>query len=266
MMQRTISAAIMLLIFVPIFIMGGTIYNIAILVLSILALKEFLNMKQTKKELPIFIQFISYVLLTLFVLMNMTNTDIIFSIDYRIITGLFLVFSLPSVLYHDRSLYSIVDSFYMIGSIFFLGMSFSLMILLRNINIETITYLFIVTMMTDTYAYLIGMLIGKHKLLESISPKKTWEGTIAGSLFGTFIATCFYITFVNSNVELYIVIIMTLFLSILGQFGDLFFSSIKRYYGKKDFSNLIPGHGGILDRFDSIIFVILGFMFFVSIV
>lgn len=266
MMQRTISAAIMLLIFVPIFIIGGTIYNIAILVLSILALKEFLDMKQTKKELPIFIQFISYVLLTLFVLMNMTNTDIIFSIDYRIITGLFLVFSLPSVLYHDRSLYSIVDSFYMIGSIFFLGMSFSLMILLRNINIETITYLFIVTMMTDTYAYLIGMLIGKHKLLESISPKKTWEGTIAGSLFGTFIATCFYITFVNSNVELYIVIIMTLFLSILGQFGDLFFSSIKRYYGKKDFSNLIPGHGGILDRFDSIIFVILGFMFFVSIV
>ena len=59
---------------------------------------------------------------------------------------------------------------------------------------------------------------------------------------------------------------MSLFLSILGQYGDLVFSAIKRYYGKKDFSNIMPGHGGILDRFDSIIFVILGFMFFITLI
>lgn len=266
MIQRLISAIVMLAIIIPAFILGGTIFNILILVLSVLGLREFLNIKQTKKDVPYFIQFISYVMLTLFICTNVSNTDFIYSIDYRIIAGLFLVFSLPAVLYHDRSLYSIVDSFYFIGAIFFLGISFSLMILYRNMNIDLLIYLVLITIFTDTFAYIMGMLIGKHKLIEEVSPKKTWEGTIAGSIFGTFIATCFYITVINPTIDLYVIVFVTLFLSVLGQFGDLFFSSIKRYYGKKDFSNLIPGHGGILDRLDSIIFVILGFTFFITII
>ena len=266
MIQRLISAIVMLAIIIPAFILGGTIFNILILVLSVLGLREFLNIKQTKKDVPFFIQFISYVMLTLFICTNVSNKDIIYSVDYRLITGLFLVFSVPAVLYHDRSLYSIVDSFYFIGAIFFLGISFSLMILYRKMNVELLVYLVLITAFTDTFAYIIGMLIGKHKLIEEVSPKKTWEGTIAGSIFGTFIATCFYITIIDPCIDLYIVVFMTLFLSVLGQFGDLFFSSIKRYYSKKDFSNLIPGHGGILDRLDSIIFVILGFTFFITII
>ena len=266
MIQRTISAIFALAIFVPVIIFGGNIYNIAILILSFIALKEFLDIKQIKKELPLFIQVISYIMLSIFVLTNITNQDIVFCIDYRIIAGLFLVFMIPAVLYHDRSLYSIVDSFYLVGGIFFLGIAFSLMILLRNVGLSTIIYLLLVTMITDTYAYLTGMLIGRHKLLEKISPKKTWEGTIGGTLFGTFIPVCYYITVINPNIELFTIVLVTLFLSIIGQFGDLFFSSIKRYYGKKDFSNIMPGHGGILDRLDSVIFVILGFMFFITII
>ena len=266
MTKRTISAIVALAIVIPLIKIGGLAYNILIFVLSILGLKEFLDIKQIKKELPSFIVFISYIMLSLFVLTNITNTDILFSIDYRIIAGLFLVFTLPAVLYHDRSLYSIVDAFYLIGGIFFLGISFSLMILIRNIGISTIIYLLLITIITDSYAYMIGMLIGKHKLLESISPKKTWEGTIAGSLFGTLVGSVYYLTVIDKSLPLHVVIGMTLFLSLLGQFGDLFFSSIKRYYGKKDFSNIMPGHGGILDRLDSIIFVVLGFMFFITII
>lgn len=266
MIQRTISAIVMLAIFLPLFIIGGAAFDILVLVLSVLALKEFIDIKQTKKDVPFFIQFISYVMMTLIVFTNITTKDIVFSIDYRIIAGLFLVFSVPAVLYHDRSQYSIVDSFYFIGVIFFLGIAFSLMILFRNKSIDILIYLLLVTIITDTYAYIIGMLIGKNKLLKEISPKKTWEGTIAGTIFGTFIGTCYYITVINPSIDLYIVVFMTLFLSILGQFGDLFFSGIKRYYGKKDFSDLIPGHGGILDRLDSIIFVILGFTFFITII
>ena len=266
MIQRTFTGLLLLIILVPIFIIGGKLFSLAVLVLSILALKELLAAKQTKKELPTFIAFISYVLLSLFVLVNAANTDLVYNIDYRFISGLFLSFAIPTVIYQDRKLYSIVDAFYLIGSVFFLGIAFSLIILIRNVNLVTIVYLFIITMITDIYAYLIGSLIGKHKLAEKTSPNKSWEGTIFGTLVATFVATTYYINFVDTTVELSTVIFMTMFLSILGQFGDLFFSSIKRYYGKKDFSNILPGHGGILDRFDSILFVVLGFMFFISII
>ena len=266
MKKRVISAIIALIIAIPIFIKGGMLFNIAIYILSMLGLKEFLSIKATKKELPVFIDFISYIVMTLIVVSNFEKTNIVFSMDYRIIVGLFLIFLLPTIIYHDRKKYSIVDGFHLIGGIFFLGVSFSLMILLRNIDLNMLIYLFIITIITNTYAYLTGMLIGKHKLLEDISPKKTWEGTIGGTFFGVFISTVYFLTVVNSQINIFVVILMSLFLSILGQYGDLVFSAIKRYYGKKDFSNIMPGHGGILDRFDSIIFVILGFMFFITLI
>ena len=85
------------------------------------------------------------------------------------------------------------------------------------------------------------------------------------NIFGVFIPTLYYVTAIDMNASYLFIIVMTLFLSILGQFGDLVFSAIKRYFKTKDFSNIMPGHGGILDRFDSIIFVILGFIFFITI-
>lgn len=266
MKTRVISAIVALFIMVPIVLHGGLIYALAIYILSMIGLWEFLRVKETRKEIPSFITFISYIIMTLFVLMNVQSKEIVYSMSYPTIVGLFLVFSIPAVLYHERSKYSIVDAFYFIGGIFFLGTSFSLLITLRNISLELILFLFIITIATDTYAYLVGRLIGKTKLLESLSPKKTLEGMAGGTLAGVFIGTLFYHTVIDATLPIYIVIIMTLFLSILGQLGDLFFSAIKRYYGTKDFSNIMPGHGGILDRFDSIIFVVLGFMFFISII
>lgn len=265
MKQRVISAIVALLILVPIFLMGGFIYDATIVILSLLGLREFLKVKETKKELPSFIQFISYIMLSLIVVSGVNSQEMIFSIDFRIISGLLVVFLLPTILYHDRLLYSINDAFYLIGGVFFLGVSFSLLIIIRNISLNYIIYLFLISIMTDTYAYIVGRLIGSHKLLESISPNKTWEGMIAGTFFGVFIPTLYYVTAIDMNASYLFIIVMTLFLSILGQFGDLVFSAIKRYFKTKDFSNIMPGHGGILDRFDSIIFVILGFIFFITI-
>ena len=74
----------------------------------------------------------------------------------------------------------------------------------------------------------------------------------------------FYKTVINPEVVMSTLIIITAFLTIIGQLGDLFFSAIKRYFNTKDFSNLMPGHGGILDRFDSIIFIMLAFTFFMN--
>ena len=265
MKTRIISALIALLIFIPIFIRGGIIFDIAVFILAVLGLKEFLEIKKSKKEMPFFIEFISYISLGLIIFFNSSNNNLL-SVDYRMIAGLFLTFLIPTVLYHDRSLYSINDAFYLIGGVFFLGVSFSLFSLLRNEGIEILLYLLLISIFTDTFAYFVGMLIVKNKLLEDISPKKTIEGMIGGTVLSVIIASNFYYTVIDSSLQLYIIIFMTTFLSIIGQFGDLVFSAIKRYYGKKDFSNIMPGHGGILDRLDSIIFVALGFMFFISLI
>lgn len=265
MKTRIISAIVALLIFIPIFINGGMIFDVAVFVLAVLGLKEFLDVKKSKKEMPFFIEFISYISLGLIIFFNSSNNYML-SVDYRMIAGLFLTFLIPTVLYHDRSLYSINDAFYLIGGVFFLGISFSLFTLLRNEGMEILLYLLLISIFTDTFAYFVGMLIGKNKLLENISPKKTIEGMIGGTVLSVIIASNFYYTVIDSSLPLYIIVFMTTFLSIIGQFGDLVFSAIKRYYGKKDFSNIMPGHGGILDRLDSIIFVALGFMFFISLI
>lgn len=118
--------------------------------------------------------------------------------------------------------------------------------------------------MTDTCAYFAGTLLGKHKLCPSISPKKTVEGAIGGvvgCVIANVILYAIYDNFIFENpVHNYLpIVVATIITSIVGMCGDLTASLIKRNYGIKDFGNLIPGHGGIMDRFDSILFVSAAF-------
>jgi phosphatidate cytidylyltransferase len=110
--------------------------------------------------------------------------------------------------------------------------------------------------MTDTFAYFTGMLFGKHKLIPAVSPKKTVEGAVGGTLFaiGFTVLYGFIIGKVSSASPNYLALVLvSLLVSILSQCGDLVMSLIKRKYGIKDYGKLFPGHGGVLDRFDSII-------------
>ena len=127
------------------------------------------------------------------------------------------------------------------------------------------SYLVLIAVFTDTFAMVIGCLIGKHKLIPDVSPKKSVEGSIAGSLVATSVASIFYYNIIGSNINIIVLIIMTLILSILGQLGDLFFSKIKRENNIKDYSNIMPGHGGILDRLDSLSFIILGYIIIIQV-
>ena len=199
--------------------------------------------------------------MALLIATNIMSKNNNLEIDFRILSAFFMTFLIPTILYHDKNKYSIEDAYYLIGGIFFLSLSFVLLSVVRNARLALIVYLFLITILTDTFAYLTGLLIGKHKMIECVSPKKTWEGSIGGTFMGVFISTVFYLTVINPDAGVIKMGLVGLFLSILAQFGDLVFSSIKRFFNKKDFSNLIPGHGGILDRLDSIIFVLLGFMF-----
>lgn len=113
---------------------------------------------------------------------------------------------------------------------------------------------FIIAFSTDTFAYIFGITFGKHKLLPSVSPNKTVEGSIGG-IFGSVIMGCIYFYILKNPITIYHISFFALS-SISGQLGDLFASKIKRETGIKDYSNLLPGHGGLLDRFDSILLII----------
>ena len=120
-----------------------------------------------------------------------------------------------------------------------------------------IWYIFCAAWGTDIFAYIFGITMGKHKFSE-ISPKKSIEGCVGGVL-GAIALMLTYTAVINTNYGLNIdylfIFIIAIVFSLIGQIGDLAASTVKRYAGVKDFSNLIPGHGGIIDRLDSIMFV-----------
>ena len=126
----------------------------------------------------------------------------------------------------------------------------------RSLGKFYIAYLFLATWGSDIFAYLIGVKFGKHRF-SKISPKKSIEGCIAGTVSGVLLvvlATVIFNNFFDFNVNYVLITIIGLIITVLGQIGDFSASCIKRYAEVKDFSNLLPGHGGIIDRFDSVIF------------
>ena len=135
-------------------------------------------------------------------------------------------------------------------------------ILLRQVPVHGLFYMLLVIVCfswaTDVFAYLIGMSIGKHRFAPNISPKKTIEGSVGGTLASviiTFIALLIYKNITGRDYNLPLALGYALICSLVGQIGDLAFSYIKRSYGIKDFGNILPGHGGVLDRLDSLIFL-----------
>lgn len=120
-----------------------------------------------------------------------------------------------------------------------------------------IWYVFLASWLTDVFAYLTGKAIGKHHFTD-ISPNKTIEGCIGGTLGATVLIIIYTIIlnkFGGFDINILKVTLIGILLSLIGQIGDLTASSIKRYVGIKDFSDLIPGHGGMVDRMDSVIFI-----------
>jgi phosphatidate cytidylyltransferase len=153
------------------------------------------------------------------------------------------------------------------NAIFFLGLIVLfvfLLSLLRIYNFEEFNLIFlwliILTWLSDIGGYIFGKLFGGPKLTQ-ISPNKTWAGAIGSIILSQF---AFLIFFLNSDYKFNITIIfMQLFLSIIGQFGDILMSYVKRKNNKKDTSNFIPGHGGFLDRVDGLIWIIILGNFFI---
>lgn len=130
---------------------------------------------------------------------------------------------------------------------------------------QSLLLLFVVggALINDAYAFFVGILFGKHKINPRISPKKTWEGFFGGIILTlitgvafTFICDACGVPLLKGILDMqhwYFVILMSLIIPVVSVLGDFMFSAIKRYFNVKDFSNILPGHGGFLDRFDSVL-------------
>lgn len=180
----------------------------------------------------------------------------------------------------------------MLFIMFYISLGAGSLISLKEIGTRFIVFLFLITMLTDVFAYLVGIKFGKHKMAPLVSPKKSWEGAIGGTIIAVTIASVFGILYgkilpteflnpnglntiidglgnlsdINKVGKSFIIIFIAIIVSIGGQIGDLVASKLKRNYEIKDFGNIFPGHGGVLDRFDSsffasmILFTILMFI------
>lgn len=252
MKQRTISAVILLIILIGCLLVSTKLFGILMMIAAILGFNEFFDIKYENNKKYRVIKILGIISL---ILIALNNTFYKIEMNITILLPL-LILSMPIVFYNDSKFYNINDALYVMGIVYFLGLSFGNIIYLMDTNITKCIFIFIIAFITDTYAYIGGSLIGRHKLT-TISPKKTVEGSLIGTLMGVLFGSVYYYNMVGGVTRLQVVV-LCLFLTLLSEVGDLMFSSIKRYFNKKDYSNLIPGHGGILDRFDSVIYVSLG--------
>lgn len=259
MRQRIISAIIALGIVLPIIYVGGMIFQILVLLIGILSYKEIVNLF-TKN---IFNKISCYLSLITIILSNFNKTHFDNILDFQVMGIIIILFAIMSLYNYKDKKFDVIKGFSLMGFTIALGLTFSAFMIIRNLSLGYIIYLLLISILTDIFSQVVGLLIGKNKLNE-ISPNKTWEGFIGGICFSVLISSLFYIILINSDINIFLLVIITTFLSLIGQLGDLFFSLIKRHYKIKDFSNIMPGHGGILDRLDSIIFIMLAFLFFIK--
>jgi phosphatidate cytidylyltransferase len=299
--KRIITGAIIVLVLSAVVLIPQLLraYILVVLFLLFLSIHELLSAYETeghihlRTKLFIFgltiLLFLSSGGILLLSFQNITEYEDILAIiqekDFLLIVSLFVTLGILALPITDRTFDSkrIGQVF---SLVFYLGLGFSSLIFLRFIGIRFIIYAFLITMLTDTFAYLIGSKFGRHKMSPILSPKKSWEGAIGGSLVTTIICSVYAISYgyifvpgtwigniVNasgnrtllsnfsvlgdSHIALQAVILffITLIGTILSQVGDLVASSIKRSYNLKDFGHIFPGHGGVLDRFDSMLYV-----------
>ena len=253
MKKRLIGGAIIFAIVIPVFLIGGIVFDIFAGIVGALALYELINADKELKNIPVIVKILAFICVPLIGYINL-NDSIYMGIDIYTIAIPMVLLLIPTLLFHKNG-YNSKNGFKLSFIAIFVGFLVNLFVNIFNIDKFIFLWLILIGMSTDVFAYLGGKLFGKHKF-SKISPNKTIEGCISGIIFGSLIGYIYYINMFNvlNGIVLLVVVIL---LSIIGEIGDLFYSLIKRDNDIKDFSHLIPGHGGICDRIDSLSFIIL---------
>ncbi len=250
--QRVITAVVALIIFIPIVFLGGTLIEIAALALAVVAMSEVLIMKRILLVTP---EAIISILGTLFLVAPKSwMHDLPSQINTPFVSLIFAIALMVRVVF-SKNRFNFDDAGVLTLTMLYIGFGFNMFVQARTVGLGMLMYLLLTVWSTDSGAYLVGRKIGKTKLAPQISPNKTWEGSIGGTVVAIIVGIIFSVTGLI-HYGILATILMTLFLSIAGQLGDLVESSLKRYYGVKDSGRILPGHGGILDRFDSLLLVL----------
>ena len=269
MLKRTVPAVVAIAVFIPICYFSGAVpilWPAAMTVLSVVAAYEMMKcVGATHPALLVpgffvsaaaplsahFLPFQLLLILYVFFLIVYFAVDV-FSrgkIDYQTSTAAFM-------------------------GIFYSSASFAALVLLRQFGPYFYLLVFIGPWTSDTFAYLVGRAIGKHKLIPEVSPKKTVEGAVGGVAFAAaaFVLYGWIVSLMGGSLGfgLPVLALMGAVVAAISQIGDLSMSVVKRRYGVKDYGNLFPGHGGVLDRFDSVLlaapvlWIFGGFFLFVA--
>lgn len=256
-MRRIISAAVLLAILIPLLFIGGVYFRVLATIIAVLAYREIINLKGTKNY-PVSVLIIGLVVLLSLTLSERSEEFLEIGFKYEYLAFAFLAMFIPTLFFYGSKKYTTKDAFELTAFICFIGIVLNLISNMVIFERPHFIMLLVVTIMTDTFAFFVGKNLGKRKFTR-ISPNKTIEGCIGGIVMGSLIATIYYVTFIGAS-PFYKVLFLNILLSLACEIGDLFFSTIKREREIKDFSNLIPGHGGVLDRIDSLTFVTLAFI------
>ena len=264
MKQRTITSAIILVAIIPLIIYSEYIvYPIALSILSAVAVYEILGIVGSARNVMISLPAYGCAL-AMPLLVYLTSSDKVknFLLIFFVFAFVYLVYLMAVAVFSKGkiSFSRICESF---CAVIYVSVSFAALSLIRyldrNVGIYQLALVFIVSWVCDACAYIVGSLIGRRKLIPEVSPKKTVEGALGGIVF----ATAAYLVFgilvdkftPNIEVSYGLLAIYGVLLSVVSQIGDLVASLIKREHGAKDYGNILPGHGGIMDRFDSILAV-----------
>lgn len=278
MRKRIITAIVALAVFIPLLIFSDTwAFPAAVSIMAAIACYEMFSCIGQKKNivftLPTYILAVFFPLFARYAYLSdsiSVNDFIKLSLGIVVISPLYMfavaVFQSKRISVTDAGL-SAISCLYTIAA-------FTSLVYIHDfIPFGQYIYLlcFICAWITDSFAYFTGMLLGKHKLIPEVSPKKTIEGALGGVVFCTlsvvlfgFIIERFFDPEGNISANYIVLALSGVAISVISQIGDLIMSLIKRKYGIKDYGKVFPGHGGVLDRFDSVIAVSLAIVFITS--
>ncbi|EEG76763.1 phosphatidate cytidylyltransferase [Dethiobacter alkaliphilus] len=251
--QRLASALVGIPVVIAVSYLGGLLYVALITLVGLLALREYYTLTAIDDKGSMILGFGGHVLLTALLWLQGFTA---FSAGFF---AIFVFINIFWVLTYPRDFR--ILSFLLWGFVYVTGLM-GFFVLLRELNtgFSAVLTVFVAVWASDTGAYLVGMSVGRHKLIPAVSPKKSVEGALGGML-----ATGLILALLAPQLGLVRLpaLILGLTLSVAGQLGDLAESALKRWANIKDSGSFLPGHGGVLDRIDSLLFAApLAYLFF----